>query len=846
MTQSFVTSRWFVGTMGVCLLTGVCAAVEFAGGTGEPNDPYQIATAEQLISIGSDRNLFAKHFILAADIDLDPSLPGGQVFRGAVMTAVLTGPTRTREPRYAAFDGSFDGAGRVIRNCKIYARYSGSNAALFHSIGSQGRVWNLGLEDVVIFGVTDIYKNYCAALAGENAGLIADCSATGWVIAGDKVDLAGGLVCQNTGIIRRCSSDCDVSGSVAGGLVGQNDASGRIEFCSADGIVFDFDTGATGVGGLVGVNLGMVRGCSSGGYIIGDSAGGVAGANTGTIRESCSLEALFDGQSCAGIAGLNSGTILNCYALGSVPGDGLCWSNEGTILSCYSTTASRVAPSGRGAARTRSVLIQASAIGNIRYVYYLDAGKEDTPIRSSVSSTYGMPLSPSQMVQRGSFVGFDFHGDANDGSEDHWFMPADGYPVLSWQTEHTGLTGTPDVAGLSAEEAQTLLEQTGFDVAGVDHDYFTHQGQVVRLSPAAYVPPGTPVRLLVGEGPYDFAQNSGDGSEANPFQIETAGQLEALRGRSDLWASHFVLTADIDWTGRTVPGALIDSFEGIFDGDGHSIRGLKIQRPESASDPLGLFGTIAESGVVHDLTLQGATLDDGSGGIMIGLLAGQNEGTIQGCRVSGRLGTFGNECGGLVGFNMGQILDSRFSGFVWAYDGSRRTGGLAGENCGLIRGCCARGVDVYGDEQVGGLVGRNRGDLASIEACYAQGTVLGSDRVGGLLGENGAHEGLRNVRFEPGEVRDCYAACSMPARVGVGACIGYANPVAVTVQERCYFLAPEAGGGPDNGYGTPLTDLQMKQQASFPGWDLENVWMICEGVDYPRLRWEGVECEDGL
>jgi hypothetical protein len=38
----------------------------------------------------------------------------------------------------------------------------------------------------------------------------------------------------------------------------------------------------------------------------------------------------------------------------------------------------------------------------------------------------------------------------------------------------------------------------------------------------------------------------------------------------------------------------------------------------------------------------------------------------------------------------------------------------------------------------------------------------------------------------------------------------------------------------------------MKQQASFTGWDFENTWTICEGVDYPRLQWEGVECEDGL
>lgn len=41
------------------LLAGLSSpvwAVPFAGGTGDPNNPYQIATAEQLIAIGSDPN----------------------------------------------------------------------------------------------------------------------------------------------------------------------------------------------------------------------------------------------------------------------------------------------------------------------------------------------------------------------------------------------------------------------------------------------------------------------------------------------------------------------------------------------------------------------------------------------------------------------------------------------------------------------------------------------------------------------------------------------------------------------------------------------------------------------
>ncbi|HOV77792.1 MAG TPA: hypothetical protein PLS24_07170, partial [Sedimentisphaerales bacterium] len=49
----------------LCCVNG-WGAVKFAGGTGEPNDPYQIATAEQLIAIGSDPNLARSHFVLTA------------------------------------------------------------------------------------------------------------------------------------------------------------------------------------------------------------------------------------------------------------------------------------------------------------------------------------------------------------------------------------------------------------------------------------------------------------------------------------------------------------------------------------------------------------------------------------------------------------------------------------------------------------------------------------------------------------------------------------------------------------------------------------------------------------
>ena len=63
------------------LLTAIClfalpAGAQYGGGTGEPNDPYQIWSAEQLNAIGADPNDWDKHFKLMADIDMD-DLAGG-------------------------------------------------------------------------------------------------------------------------------------------------------------------------------------------------------------------------------------------------------------------------------------------------------------------------------------------------------------------------------------------------------------------------------------------------------------------------------------------------------------------------------------------------------------------------------------------------------------------------------------------------------------------------------------------------------------------------------------------------------------------------------------------------
>jgi len=48
--------------------TAICA--QYSGGTGEPNDPYQIATAEGLMLLCETPEDYDKHFILTSNIHL--------------------------------------------------------------------------------------------------------------------------------------------------------------------------------------------------------------------------------------------------------------------------------------------------------------------------------------------------------------------------------------------------------------------------------------------------------------------------------------------------------------------------------------------------------------------------------------------------------------------------------------------------------------------------------------------------------------------------------------------------------------------------------------------------------
>jgi hypothetical protein len=227
---------------GLLLTLATCALVlpayaKYSGGTGEPNDPYRIATAADLITLGETSADYDKHFILTADIDLDPNLPGRKAFDDAVIAPLHSGWRGWATPLFA---GVFDGHNHTIRNLTIVGNgYLG----LLGGLQRGAAIVNLGLEAV------DIHGGDAGGLAGWNYGSITNCSSTGIVRAHGS---AGGLVGHNSGSISNCYSTSTVIGDGrAGGLVGANGGGyGCITDCYSAGPV----SGKNKVGGLVGEN----------------------------------------------------------------------------------------------------------------------------------------------------------------------------------------------------------------------------------------------------------------------------------------------------------------------------------------------------------------------------------------------------------------------------------------------------------------------------------------------------------------------------------------------------------------------------------------------------------------
>jgi hypothetical protein len=297
------------------------AQAQYGGGTGEPNDPYLIYTAEQMNAIGANQSDWNKHFKLMKDIDL--SIFDGE---GDRLEFNVVGTHWNTQ-----FTGVFDGNGYTISNLTING---GHSLGLFSRLGSGGEIRNLGVLNVDING-----SNYIGGLIGRNSGNVTRCHSTGQVSGRNNIGGLVGIV-ENQGSVSNSYSNSAVSGSeYIGGLVGSNgywDAGCNVIDCYSTGEI----NGDRNIGGLIGYNWGDVTYCYSAGTVNGSIfVGGLVGYNSGSITASYST-GMVDGNSwLGGLLGSNRGDVTHCYSTGTVDGSilvgGLVGYNFNHVTACF-------------------------------------------------------------------------------------------------------------------------------------------------------------------------------------------------------------------------------------------------------------------------------------------------------------------------------------------------------------------------------------------------------------------------------------------------------------------------------------------------------------------------------
>ncbi len=548
--------------------------------------------------------------------------------------------------------------------------------------------------------------------------------------------------------------------------------------------------GSAEVGGLVGCNLGgrVIR-SRSGGMVRGNvHVAGLAGYNDGLLTCCHSTGAVTGGFDVGGLAGFNRGDMSRCYSTGPVNGishiGGLVGSNQGRVAHSYSTGPVIGASYAGG--------LMGGNIGVVSFSVW------DVESSGLARSAAGVGLTTAQMVDPQMLGLNGFAQDPN------WVLDIGrDYPRLVWEATPGRIIPEPDMNWLE-----------------------------------------------------------GGGTAEMPYHIDTVDQLMLLGKASILWDKHFILDADIDLDPnlpgrRVLEQAVIRTFTGVFDGNDHAISHLTIRDAErsligEATASMGFLGVLNAGAEVKNLAVADVNIVSSSN--FVGGLAGASYGSVVHCSSTGAVGgneyvggllgsasgsvtrccstatVKGNYCvGGLAGVNRGVVTESYGAGTV---SGDVVTGGLVGKNFDRVAMSHSAGA-VSGRSFVGGLVGSN--DWAIVTASYSTASVTGTKYIGGLAG------------YSVSSVVTSYSAGVVTGLEYVGGLTGWGGAINCFWDVETSGQAGSAGGAGKTTAEMRVAGTYLNAQRDFlfgpPAfWDFENTWTICEGKDYPRLRWEQVAC----
>ncbi|MDY5941082.1 MAG: hypothetical protein SPJ23_05455 [Eubacteriales bacterium] len=240
-------------------------------------------------------------------------------------------------------------------------------------------------------------------------------------------------------------------------------------------------------------------------------------------------------------------------------------------------------------------------------------------------------------------------------------------------------------------------------------------------------------------------------------ELKTAADIEKLMKQESSLTANYKLMNDIDISGiasQAPIGNTTAKFAGIFDGQGHTIKGINITAADG--NGTGFFGIIANA-TIKNLTVEGTI--NGAGQQRIGGLVGSLQPVENGtaliehctnkCNVTGKTRT-----GGILGIGILNVGEFAFSAVIknCTNEGKitgevDRIGGVAGSlsptgaknRTMVVTGCVNKG-EVTGKQIVGGIVGNaDTSQPNVVENCinygYIHSDIAGSTgMIGGVIG----------------------------------------------------------------------------------------------------------------
>lgn len=311
---------------------------------------------------------------------------------------------------------------------------------------------------------------------------------------------------------------------------------------------------------------------------------------------------------------------------------------------------------------------------------------------------------------------------------------------------------------------------------------------------------------------------------------------ELVRAGTDFSGCRVYLTTDLNAAGKSFstiglysyPYETAVPFNGLFDGQGHTISGL--------SGVQGLFGCIGKQGVVRNLTVA----SDLQAESYVGGVAVYNYGLVERCVNTGDISNTDktSAAGGLVGANYGTVRSCTNSGTISGH----KVGGMVGIHpTGAVNPVveiCTNSGTVDGTSSSGGLVGASI-VTATVQNCENTGTVKGSGNMGGIvgmagnttvrncanhaeIGGSGDMGGIVGTAVYGSAIYNCY---SSGRAEGIGRAGGLVGQKADGILQNCYWLNDISGApalGMSDAVGFDYNSVQTRN---------------CSAFDFDRALW---------